>query len=112
MFIKTLRNASSPQKRRFSAAQEAVRKDIERAFGFLVSRFHILKRPCVLRDRKVITSILRACILMHNMIVEYRRDSYESSLYTEPVSQEFGLTLRMQTLSGKTRCLWGYLRCR
>jgi hypothetical protein len=93
MFIKTLRKASSPQTRRFSAAQEAVRKDIERAFGVLISRFHILKRPCVLRDRKVITSILRACILMHNMIVESLRNSYESGLYTEAVSQEFGLDI-------------------
>jgi hypothetical protein len=87
MFIKTLRKASSPKTRHFSAAQEEVRNDIERAFGVLFSRFHIFKRPCVLRDRKMITSILLTCILMHNMIVESRRDSCESGLCTEAVSK-------------------------
>jgi hypothetical protein len=41
----------------------------------------------------MITSILRTCIFMHNMIVESRRDSYESGLYTEGVSKEFGLNI-------------------
>jgi hypothetical protein len=41
----------------------------------------------------MITSILRFCIFMQNMIVESRSDSYQSGLYNEEVSKEFGLNI-------------------
>jgi hypothetical protein len=108
MFTNTLRNASSLKTRRFFAAQEASRKDIERAFGVLFSPFHILKRTCVLRDRKMITSILRTCILMHNMIVEYCRNSYESGLYTEAVSKDFSLNIEDADFEWQDRVSLGF----
>jgi hypothetical protein len=92
IFIKTLSNSMSPQDKRFSSAQEAVRKDVERAFGVLVARFHILKRPCLLRNRKDMAHIMKACIILHNMCVEARRDDYKSGLYDEASSSVFGLT--------------------
>lgn len=95
MFIKTLRNSSSPEGKRFSAAQEAVRKDIERAFGVLVARFHILKAPCLLRDRTTMASVMRACIIMHNMVVESRRDDYESGHYNASAFFEFGISANL-----------------
>ncbi|CDF38544.1 unnamed protein product [Chondrus crispus] len=95
MFIKTLRKSSSPEAKRFSAAQEAVRKDIERAFGVLVARFHILKAPCLLRDRTTMASVMRACIIMHNMVVESRRDDYESGHYNASASFEFGISTNL-----------------
>uniref|UniRef100_A0A0D3DGB4 DDE Tnp4 domain-containing protein n=1 Tax=Brassica oleracea var. oleracea TaxID=109376 RepID=A0A0D3DGB4_BRAOL len=49
----------------FAQRQEAVRKDVERAFGVLQARFAIVKNP-----------IMRACIILHNMIVEDERDEY------------------------------------
>jgi Plant transposon protein len=65
---------------------------VERAFGVLIARFHILKRPCLLRDRKTMATMMRACIIMRNMIVESRRDVYESGLYDEAASLAFGLS--------------------
>jgi hypothetical protein len=92
MFIKSLKNSTSPEILNFSSAQEAVRKDVERAFGVLIARFHVLKRPCLLRDRETMTKIMRACIIMHNMIVESRRDEYASRLYGEAAVLALGMS--------------------
>ena len=45
IFVTTFTKAIDPRKRRFAAAQERVRKDVECAFGILVQRFHILAHP-------------------------------------------------------------------
>jgi Plant transposon protein len=44
----------------FSFCQEAVRKDIERAFGILMQRFHFLS-SCQMRDKEGAMEVLRAC---------------------------------------------------
>jgi secreted protein with Ig-like and vWFA domain len=75
MFIKTLKHSLSTKDKRSSMKQEAVRKDIERAFGVLVARFHILKQHSLPRNRNEILMIMKACVIMHNMIVEARRDN-------------------------------------
>jgi Plant transposon protein len=79
--IKTIRNAMSPKEKRYASAQEAVRKDVERAFAALVARWHILKRPCRLASRDEMANVMKACILMNNMILQARRDNYESGIY-------------------------------
>lgn len=81
LFIKTIRNAKTPKEKRYASAQEAVRKDVERAFAALVARWHILKQPCRLAKRDEMANVMKACILMNNMIVEARRNSYESGMY-------------------------------
>jgi glutathione S-transferase len=81
LFIKTIRNAMSPKNKRYKSAQEAVRKDVEREFAALVARWHILKQPCRLTKRDEMANVMKACILMNNMIVEARRDNYESGMY-------------------------------
>jgi len=55
----------------FAKAQEAARKDVERAFGVLQSRFAIVRGPARLWDTETLALIMRACVIMHNMIVEY-----------------------------------------
>ncbi|CAN7014486.1 unnamed protein product [Brassica rapa subsp. trilocularis] len=55
---------------------EAVRKDVERAFGVLQARFAIVKNPALFWDKVKIGKIMRACIILHNMIVEDERDGY------------------------------------
>ena len=59
--------------------QEAWRKDVERAFGVLQARFAILSAPARLRRNKDLDKIMKACIIMHNMIVEDERDSYSKN---------------------------------
>uniref|UniRef100_A0A0D3E428 Myb-like domain-containing protein n=1 Tax=Brassica oleracea var. oleracea TaxID=109376 RepID=A0A0D3E428_BRAOL len=60
----------------FAQRQEAIRKDVERAFGVLQARFAIVKNPALFWDKVKIGKIMRACIILHNMIVEDERDGY------------------------------------
>uniref|UniRef100_A0A0D3AMN4 Uncharacterized protein n=1 Tax=Brassica oleracea var. oleracea TaxID=109376 RepID=A0A0D3AMN4_BRAOL len=65
-----------PQAVLFAQRQEAVRKDVERDFGVLQARFTIIKNPTLFWDKVKIGKIMRACIILHNMIVEDERDGY------------------------------------
>ena len=44
-FVKTIRNPGDEKCRRFAKEQEAARKDVERAFGVLQSRWAIVRHP-------------------------------------------------------------------
>lgn len=72
VLIKTLRHAQDAMGKHFSKLQEAARKDVERAFGVLQSRWNILKMPCRLWDLTEVKQLMVACIILHNMIVEDR----------------------------------------
>jgi hypothetical protein len=54
----------------FNTVQEAVRKDIKRAFGGLKSKWHILTSPIWLWYEDNIKLIVKCCIVLHNMMVE------------------------------------------
>ena len=44
-FVKTIPEPQGNKKKYFAKAQEACRKDVERAFGVLQARFAIVRRP-------------------------------------------------------------------
>ena len=67
----------------FAAFQEAMRKDIERAFGVLVKKFGILQRPIRVHSHEDICAILDCCIIIHNMLVELKRETYVAQAYYE-----------------------------
>ena len=73
-FVKTIPNPVGKKNKLFASMQESVRKDVERAFGVLQSRFHIITMPCKLWDKNAIHTIMIACVILHNMIVEDERD--------------------------------------
>ena len=54
----------------FAQRQEAARKDVERAFGVLQSRFALVKGPARFFYKGDLTDIIYAAIVLHNMIVE------------------------------------------
>lgn len=66
-----------------SAAQEALRKDFERAFGVSLSRWRIFQQPCMIWDKHVMCKVIKTAIILHTMIVEYRRDGYDSGMFVE-----------------------------
>ncbi|CDF37478.1 unnamed protein product [Chondrus crispus] len=80
IFRKTIKDNTAKKEEAFAKAQEAIRKDIERAFGVLVARFHILQNPSRLWKRSDVSNVMVACIILHNMIVESRRDDYQSAM--------------------------------
>ncbi|XP_062205215.1 uncharacterized protein LOC133907222 [Phragmites australis] len=57
----------------FSAMQAAVRKDVERTFGVLQSRFTIIRGPTRVWDQSTLHNIMITCVIMHNMIIEDER---------------------------------------
>jgi hypothetical protein len=69
-FVKTIPEPQGNKRKYFAKAQEAVRKDVERAFGVLQSRFAIVRGPARFWDQETLGDIMKACIIMHNMIVE------------------------------------------
>ncbi|KAG7598253.1 Harbinger transposase-derived protein [Arabidopsis suecica] len=75
-FIPSVRLPQGMKNSLFSRKQEAVRKDVERAFGVLQARFAVVKNPSPLWDKKKIANVMRACIILHNMIVEDERGTY------------------------------------
>ena len=69
-FVKTISHPIGAKKKWFSKCQEAVRKDVERAFGVLQARFRIVHNPCQLWNAESMKTIMIAVIILHNMIIE------------------------------------------
>ncbi|CDF32582.1 unnamed protein product [Chondrus crispus] len=80
IFMKTIKDNTAKKEEAFAKAKEAIRKDIERAFRVLVARFHILQNPSRLWKGSDVSNVMVACIILHNMIVESRRDNYQSGM--------------------------------
>uniref|UniRef100_A0A0D3E5J1 No apical meristem-associated C-terminal domain-containing protein n=1 Tax=Brassica oleracea var. oleracea TaxID=109376 RepID=A0A0D3E5J1_BRAOL len=75
-FIQSITLPQTPEQELFAKIQEATRKDVERAFGVLQSRFAIVRNPVKTLNKEKIGKIMRACIMLQNMIVEDERDGY------------------------------------
>ena len=75
-FIQSIPLPQGPKAELFAERQESTRKDVERAFGVLQSRFAIVKNSALLWDKEKIGKIMRTCVILHNMIVEDERDGY------------------------------------
>jgi hypothetical protein len=75
-FVKTMSQPRGAEQRHFVKMQEARRKDVERAFGVLQARFAVVSRPARGWKHHNLKNIMKACIILHNMIVEDERDMY------------------------------------
>jgi hypothetical protein len=73
-FVKTKSDPINSKDKTFAEAQEAARKDVERCFGVLRSKFRIIQQAGRLWSPQDINTIMRACIILHNMIIESERD--------------------------------------
>ena len=73
-FVKTISNPQGEKRKRFAQMQESARKDVERAFGVLQSRWGIVRNPALSWDERKLWEVMTACVIMHNMIVEDERD--------------------------------------
>ena len=73
-FVKTIPCPQGLKKKHFAKAQESARKDVERAFGVLQAHFAIVHRPTHFWDEETLADIMKACIIMHNMVIEDEGD--------------------------------------
>jgi len=76
-FVKTILLPQGTKRKLFAEREESVRKDVKRAFDVLQVGFAIVRGPAHLMDQNKIGTIMRACVIFHNMIVEDERDNYE-----------------------------------
>ncbi|XP_020260028.1 uncharacterized protein LOC109836529 [Asparagus officinalis] len=76
VFVQSIQMPQGNKQQFFAKQQESCRKDVERAFGVLQARFAIVRQPARMWDLDVLGKIMRACIILHNMIVEDERDTY------------------------------------
>lgn len=76
IFIQSLPNSTEKKRKKFSKVQEGARKCVERVFAVLFKRFGILNVPGRLWCDKEIGSIAKACVILHNMCTEERREAF------------------------------------
>jgi hypothetical protein len=87
IFVQTIIQPQDEKKKHFAKMQEAVRKDVERCFGVLQMRWGIIQQASRQWDLGTIKDIVMACIILHNMIIEYER---EEQLPSVEVNQDPG----------------------
>ena len=71
-FVQGMSNPVYRDEKKFTAWQESVRKDIERAFGVLQGKFQYMARPADERDLGTIAMRVASCLILHNMCVSDR----------------------------------------
>ena len=89
-FLKTISVPLTKIDRNISLWQESKRKDIERGFGVLQSKFHFLVHAIQMHHHDDIFYAVKACIAMHNMTVEVRINEHQEkrSLFYEVVQDQ------------------------
>ncbi|KAD3066357.1 hypothetical protein E3N88_34237 [Mikania micrantha] len=71
-FVKSFTSRQTDDEKRlyFQNRQEGARKDIERAFGVLKKKWHMIQHPARAWKPSRIRNALYACVILHNMIIE------------------------------------------
>ncbi|XP_074351760.1 uncharacterized protein LOC141690901 [Apium graveolens] len=100
-FVKTISNPATQSHKLFAKKQEAYRKDVERCFGILQSRWAILRHGARMHKRSTLRSIMMTCIILHNMIVE---DEFVEEEFVEPVEEDLMNPLASQVYDGPVDC--------
>ncbi|XP_042423063.1 uncharacterized protein LOC122010614 [Zingiber officinale] len=72
--VQTIHAPQGRKNKLFAMKQEVCRKDVERAFDVLQSRFAIVAGPSRFWQKNILHDILTSCIIMHNMIIEDEHD--------------------------------------
>jgi hypothetical protein len=74
-FVKAIACPQGKKAKQFAAFHESTRKDVERAFEVLQARFAIIRGPKRGWNREMLKYIMKACIILHNMIIEDERNT-------------------------------------
>jgi hypothetical protein len=65
----------------FTNAQATWRKNVECSFGLLKSRFNIIAVSGRSYSQRTLGLIMRACVILHNMIIDDERDTDLDEIY-------------------------------
>jgi hypothetical protein len=69
-FVKTFTDPIDEKRQFFKRKQESARKSIERAFGVLKKRWHVIRYPTRYWKKETMIDVVYACIILHNMILQ------------------------------------------
>ena len=101
--MKTISNPSTKKDKLFSKAQEACRKDVERTFGRLLSKWHILGVASNTWFLKNLCSIWKACFILHNMTLRDNQntgyDSKGAAVIARELRRDHAIVRRMRQSS-------------
>jgi hypothetical protein len=84
--VKSINSYQLQNHKVYAAEQEGARKDVECAFGVLQARFNIVRRPARSWSTRIIGQIMRACVILHNMIVEDEGEMAKESIDLNAIS--------------------------
>ena len=87
VFVHTVAEPLTEKEKCLTRHQEAARKDVERAFGVLQSKWNIISRPGRFWSTSFMHDVMICCIILHNMCVEDRKDDNEPHLHEQPFSR-------------------------
>ncbi|XP_042415324.1 uncharacterized protein LOC122004511 [Zingiber officinale] len=102
-FVKAFPCPEDPKRKLFKERQESARKNVERAFGVIRSRWAIVRGPTRYWYRKKLKQTMLACIILHNMIVE-DEGGHVTNWYNEEGDEP------AQPIHGSNRGFQDYLR--
>ncbi|XP_071727175.1 uncharacterized protein [Rutidosis leptorrhynchoides] len=69
-FVKAFSSVVDEKRVYFSKKQSGARKDIERTFGILQGRWHILQQPARAYEVNHMKRLMYTCIILYNIIIE------------------------------------------
>nr|GEY05300.1 hypothetical protein [Tanacetum cinerariifolium] len=69
-FVKSFMVARDERNAVFKCHQESARKDVERAFGVLQGRWHIIAQPARSWTVNKLRRIMYTCIILHNLVLK------------------------------------------
>jgi hypothetical protein len=110
-FAKTIFEPRTPQEKYFAKVQEGVRKDIERSYGVLQKRFAIVRQPARCWYLKKMKKIMKACLILQNMIIrdKQRRFEYGVDRTLDPLEVQHVENLPQVRVYHDTRSLVDFL---
>lgn len=68
--VKAYQHPIEEDRKYFTKRQESARKDVERGFGAIKEKWHVLKYPARAWDDKKIQKVMYAVLILHNMMIE------------------------------------------
>ncbi|XP_023749730.2 uncharacterized protein LOC111898014 [Lactuca sativa] len=88
-FVKAFRHPVEERDNFFKRREEGARKDVERAFGVLKAKWHIVEHAARPLDLETLRYIMYACIIMNNMVVEDKERNIAHYIPTESRHVQF-----------------------